>query len=258
MYFTIHSCGCCWYLQPHLHILSGYIKLWRQFPFICVTTRAVLSSVWVSERTQTIHRVQISSQHRNRAFLRSQPITRDVNNSIHSKRDDGQEQENIFFFSDVVSFYFNYPQLFRLHLTPFIASQLSSGIQSGENIYIYSITTSPSPCLANSRKTFIYSFFKLQITCLPNFSRGPVWSAWRSSAPWSTGSRTAGSRSTRRRTLSRPRRISMFLKYMMFLFTYIYSLRITLYSWRLDIQKYLLVTYVHKTQWKAKFIQDNQ
>ena len=160
--------------------------------------------------------------------MRSQPITRDVNNSIHSKCDDGQEQENIFFFSGVVSFYFNYPQLFRLHLTPFIASQLSSGIQSGENIYIYSTTTSSSPCLANSRKTFIYSFFKLQITCLPNFSRGLVWSAWRSSAPWSTGSRTAGSRSTRRRTLSRPRRISMFLNTC--LFTYIYSLTITLYS----------------------------
>ena len=117
----------------------------------------------------------------------------------------GREQESIFFFSDVVSFYFNYPQLFRLHLTPFIASQLSSGIQSGENIYIYSTTTSPSPCLANIR-TFSYSFFKLQMTCHPHFSRGLVWSAWRSSAPWSTGSRTAGSSSTR------PRRISMFLK----------------------------------------------
>ena len=125
------------------------------------------------------------------------------------------------FFCDVVSFYFNYPQLFRLHLTPFIASQLSSGIQSGENIYIYSTTTSPSPCLANIR-TFSYSFFKLQMTCHPHFSRGLVWSAWRSSAPWSTGSLTAGSRSTRRRTRTRPRRILMFLKYMMFLFTYLY------------------------------------
>ena len=120
--------------------------------------------------------------------------------------------------------------MFRLHLTPFIASQLSSGIQSGENIYIYSTTTSPSPCLANIR-TFSYSFFKLQMTCHPHFSRGLVWSAWRSSAPWSTGSLTAGSRSMR------PRRISMFLK--------------------LKTSCFHLLTYIHKTQCKAKFIQDD-
>ena len=113
-FYCIHSCGCCCYLHPHLHILSGYIKLWRQFPFICVTTWAgVFCPLFclVSERTQTIHRVQISSQHRNRAFLRSQPITRDVNNSIHSKRDDGQEQENIFFFSRCSFFLLQLPPI---------------------------------------------------------------------------------------------------------------------------------------------------